>query len=129
MFQTFYTILNSIEERLQNLDNIYSMQLSQTLESKLDLYSRRLESLDTKIVRLETLVMLNLDKISENISTKNFKDDISRTNTYRKMDSLYESLHNKISYMEKQQEENYEKIQVSTQDFRITEYSRMFLTL
>lgn len=57
--------------------------------------------------------MLNLDKISENISTKNFKDDISKTNTYRKMDSLYEGLNNKMNYLDKKHETNFEKIQVS----------------
>lgn len=96
------------------MDNIYTMQLSQTLETKLELYSRRLESLDNKIIRLEALVMLNLDKISENISTKNFKDDISKTNTYRKMDSLYETLANRMSYMDRKYDANFAKIQVSS---------------
>lgn len=88
------------------------MQLAQTLENKLELYSRQLESLDTKIIRLEALVMLNLDKISENISTKNFKDDVSRTTTYRKMDSLYESITHRLNYIDRRHETNFEKIQV-----------------
>lgn len=112
-FQNFFSILTSIEERLKSLDNIYSMQLSQTLEAKLDQYSRRLEALDTKIIRLEALVMLNLDKISENISTKNFKDDMSRTNLLRKMDSVYEGINHRLSYMDRKYETNLVKIQVS----------------
>lgn len=88
------------------------MQLSQTLETKLDQYSRRLEALDTKIIRLEALVMLNLDKISENISTKNFKDDMSRTNLLRKMDSVYEGINHRLGYMERKYETNLAKIQV-----------------
>ncbi|XP_018568018.1 uncharacterized protein LOC108908462 [Anoplophora glabripennis] len=109
--QNFFSVLTSIEERLKNLDNIYSMQLSQTLETKLDQYSRRLEALDTKIIRLEALVMLNLDKISENISTKNFKDDMSRSNLLRKMDSVYEGINHRLGYMDRKYETNLAKIQ------------------
>ncbi|KAJ8958799.1 hypothetical protein NQ318_019557 [Aromia moschata] len=109
--QSFLTILTSIEERLKNLDKVYSMQLSQTLSTKLDLYSRRLDSLDTKIIRLEALVMLNLDKISENISTKNFKDDISKTNTMRKLDSAYEGISHRLNYMDRKYEANFAKAQ------------------
>lgn len=94
------------------------MQLSQTLETKLDQYSRRLEALDTKIIRLEALVMLNLDKISENISTKNFKDDMSRTNLLRKMDSVYEGLNHRLSYMDRKYEANLAKIQVINKYFK-----------
>lgn len=60
--------------------------------------------------------MMNLDKISENISTKNFKDDISKTNTYRKMDSLYEGLNSKISYFDRKYETSFGKMQVSTKE-------------
>ncbi|KAJ8976650.1 hypothetical protein NQ317_009114 [Molorchus minor] len=107
----FFTILTSIEDRLRSLDSVYTMQLSQTLESKLDQYNRRLESLDTKIIRLESLVMLNLDKISENISTKNFKDDVTKTNTMRKLDSVYEGINHRLSYLERRLDTHLAKIQ------------------
>ncbi|KAG5900143.1 hypothetical protein JTB14_012816 [Gonioctena quinquepunctata] len=109
--QNTFTILTSIEERLRNLDNVYSMQLSQSLDVKLDQYNRKLENLDSKITRLEALVMLNLGKISENISTKNFKDDIEETNIYRKLDSIYESIIHRLGYAERKYEAHFGKVQ------------------
>lgn len=91
------------------------MQLATSLDVKLDQYSRKLESLDTKIIRLEALVMLNLDKISENISTKNFKDDIGRTSTYRKMDTMYEGISHRLSYMDRKYDGSFMKMQVNFQ--------------
>ncbi|RZC34953.1 leucine-rich repeat-containing protein, partial [Asbolus verrucosus] len=105
------TILMSIEERLRNLDNIYSMHLSPTLEDKFEQYQRKLESIDTKILRLESLMMLNLDKISENISTKNFKDDIAKTNLMKKMDAIYEGVSHRLNYMDRKFETSNIKIQ------------------
>ncbi|XP_066259221.1 putative leucine-rich repeat-containing protein DDB_G0290503 [Euwallacea similis] len=109
--QNFQSVLISIEDRLRNLDNIYSMQLSETLKVKLDQYHRKLETLDTKIIRLESLVMLNLDKISENISTKNYKDDLTRTQLSRRLENVYEGLGHKINYMERKFELSIDKLQ------------------
>jgi hypothetical protein len=103
----------SIEERLRNLDSIYSMHLSPTLEDKLEQYQRKLESIDTKIIRLESLVMLNLDKISENISTKNFKDDIAKTNLVKKVDGVYEGISHRLNYIDRKLETTTNKIQAS----------------
>jgi hypothetical protein len=103
----------SIEERLRNLDSIYSMHLSPTLEDKLEQYQRKLESIDTKIIRLESLVMLNLDKISENISTKNFKDDIAKTNLVKKVDGVYEGISHRLNYIDRKLETATNKIQAS----------------
>lgn len=89
------------------------MQLSETLKSKMDLYHRKLDSLDTKIIRLESMVMLNLDKISENISTKNYKDDITRTQTYKKLENIYDGLSHRVNYIDKKIELGFEKIQVN----------------
>lgn len=58
--------------------------------------------------------MLNLDKISENISTKNYKDDISDTNVGKKIDSIYEGLSHRLSYMDRKFETNTIKNQVIT---------------
>lgn len=107
------TILISLESRLKNLDTIYSMQFSPTIENKMEQYARKLEMLDTKIIRLETMVSLQLDKISENISTKNFKDDISKTNLLRKIDAMYEGIYNRLLYIEGKFESNIGKINVS----------------
>lgn len=75
-------------------------------------YARKLETLDTKILRLEAMVSLQLDKISENISTKNFKDDIAKTNLLRKIDAMYEGIYNKLMYIEGKFESNTAKINV-----------------
>ncbi|XP_044267176.1 uncharacterized protein LOC123012980 isoform X2 [Tribolium madens] len=122
--QDLQSILISIEERLRNLDNIYSMHLSPTLEEKLEQYQRKLESIDTKIIRLESLVMLNLDKISENISTKNFKDDIAKTNLMKKVDAVYESLNHRMGYVDRKFETSVNKIQ-SKLDTTLTRLERM----
>ncbi|XP_066156363.1 uncharacterized protein MCAP_0864-like [Euwallacea fornicatus] len=122
--QNFQSVLISIEDRLRNLDNIYSMQLSDTLEVKLDQYHRKLETLDTKIIRLESLVMLNLDKISENISTKDYKDDLTRTQLSRRLENVYEGLGHKISYMERKFELSIDKLQ-SKADATLQRLERM----
>ncbi|KAJ8916252.1 hypothetical protein NQ315_016392 [Exocentrus adspersus] len=122
--QNYFTVLTSIEERLRNLDQVYSMQLAQTLEAKLEQYSRRLEALDTKMTRLEALVMLNLDKISENISTKNFKDDMAKTNLLRKMDSVYEGIGHRLAYAERKHDANIAKIQTKV-DATLTRLDKM----
>lgn len=88
------------------------MQFSPTVEGKMEQYARKLEALDTKILRMETMVALQLDKISENISMKNFKDDISKTNMLRKIDAMYEGIYNKLTYIEGKFDANIGKINV-----------------
>ncbi|XP_056645609.1 putative leucine-rich repeat-containing protein DDB_G0290503 [Diorhabda sublineata] len=124
--QNIVTILGSIEERLRNLDNVYSMQLSQNLETKLDQYNKKLESLDTKIIRLEALMMLNLGKISENISTKNFKDDLTKTDVFRKLDSIYEGINHRLNYIERKIDTSSVKLQetVETTGIRLEKMER-----
>lgn len=112
VFQNLQTILISLENRLRNLDTIYSMQYSPSIEGKMERFARKLESLDTKIFRLETLISLQLDKISENISTKNFKDDITKTSWMRKIDAIYEGLYNRLTYMEGKFENNFARLNV-----------------
>ncbi|XP_060516898.1 uncharacterized protein LOC132696205 [Cylas formicarius] len=109
--QNFYSILTAIEERLRNLDNIYSIQLGQTLEDKLDRYHQKLEAIDAKVLRLESILTMQLDQISENVSTKNYKDDILKMNTYRKIDFLYEGLSHRLNHMDRKYDTNYDKLQ------------------
>lgn len=75
-------------------------------------YARKLEALDTKILRLEAILSLQMDKISENISTKNFKDDMAKTNLLRKIDAMYEGIYNRLTYIEGKFESNIAKINV-----------------
>lgn len=99
---------------MRNLDKIYSMQFSPTIEGKMEQYARKLEALDMKILRMEAMTSLQLDKISENISTKNFKDDISKTNLLRKIDAMYEGIYNRLTYIEGKFDTNIAKINVSS---------------
>ncbi|XP_050306770.1 myosin-7-like [Anthonomus grandis grandis] len=109
--QTFESVLIAIEDRLRNLDNIYTMQLSETLKSKLDQYSRKLDVLDTKLIRLESMAMLNLNQISENISNKNYKDDLAKTQLYKKLETFYEGLSHRMNYVDRKIEIGFDKIQ------------------
>ncbi|KAF7264502.1 hypothetical protein GWI33_023132 [Rhynchophorus ferrugineus] len=109
--QTFQTVLNSIEERLRNLDNIYSMQFSETIKTKIDHYHMKLDTLDKKLIQLESIIMLNLDKISENISTKNYRNDIAKNQLYRKLDNIYDGLSHRISYIDRKHDMVFEKLQ------------------
>ncbi|KAH1013881.1 hypothetical protein HUJ04_002807 [Dendroctonus ponderosae] len=109
--QSFQSVLYAIEERLRNLDHIYSVQLSETLHAKLDQYNRKLDSLDTKIIRLEAMVMMNLDRLSENISTKNHKDDMARTQIYNKLETMHDGLNERLDAMDRKCEASMEKIQ------------------
>ncbi|KAL1497040.1 hypothetical protein ABEB36_008068 [Hypothenemus hampei] len=113
--QTFNDVLLAIEERLRNLDNVYSMQLSESVQSKLDQYGRKLEFLDMKLIRLESIIMLNLDRISENISSKNHKDDMARGQIYRKLDNIYEGFNQKIDFLERKFVGAFEKIQAKVE--------------
>ncbi|KRT80419.1 hypothetical protein AMK59_7299, partial [Oryctes borbonicus] len=98
--QSLQTVLLSIEERLRNLDNIYAMQYSPSIEGKLEMYGRKLESVEAKISRLEAVMGNELDKISENISSRNFKDDLARDHVLRKIDSVYERMNHRLIFAE-----------------------------
>lgn len=54
----------SIDERLRIIDNMYSMRFAR-LELTAESQTRKLESLESKISRIETLLELRIDKLSE----------------------------------------------------------------
>lgn len=110
--QNLQTILLAIEERFQHLDKIYATQYSPSIENKIEQYLKKLEAIDSKINRMEGVITLQLEKISENISVKNFKDEITKTNTYRKIESVYEGIIHKVAYVENKFETSMLKIQV-----------------
>lgn len=88
------------------------MQHSPTLVGKLELYAKRLETVDTKINRMESILNLQMDKVYENISTKNFKDDITKTMLFNKIDAIYEGISHRMGYIEKKIEASNLKVQV-----------------
>jgi hypothetical protein len=65
MLQTLQTVLMSIEERLRALDTLYSPRLTPRWEISIEQQSRRLETIESRLGRLETLLELRLDKLSE----------------------------------------------------------------
>lgn len=56
--------------------------------------------LETKLSRMESLLEVQLEKLSENMSSKNFKDDIAKDQIFRKIDSVYERINHKLGYIE-----------------------------
>lgn len=111
-FQNDQNILRSINEKLSKLDNFYNTHLSTSLETKLDHFSHKLDTLEEKISRLETIIHVEMDKVSENISSKNFKDDIVKDHLLRKIDSVYDRINHRLVYVELQMEMNEKKLQV-----------------
>jgi hypothetical protein len=65
MLQTLQTVLMSIEERLRALDTLYSPRLTPRWEISIEQQSRRMETIESRLGRLETLLELRLDKLSE----------------------------------------------------------------
>lgn len=111
--QGIQSILQSIEERLRNLDHIYALRYSTRTDSSTDQFVRRIEMLETKLSRIESLIEVQLEKISENMSSKNFKDDITKDQIFRKIDSVYERFNHKLGYMESKLDMDILKLQVT----------------
>jgi len=65
MLQTLQTVLMSIEERLRALDTLYSPRLTPRWEISIEQQSRRMETIESRLGRLETLLELRLDKLAE----------------------------------------------------------------
>ena len=65
MLQTLQTVLMSIEERLRALDTLYSPRFTPRWEMSIEQQSRRMETIESRLGRLETLLELRLDKLSE----------------------------------------------------------------
>lgn len=102
----------SIEERLRNLDTVYSQQYSPTVEGKLDHYIRKLDSIETKIARLEAVMSLEMDRIVSNISNKNFKDEIAQEHLLRKINDVYDRINHRVIFIELKMDMNQKKLEV-----------------
>lgn len=104
----------SIEDRLRNLDTVYSQQYSPTVEGKLDQYIRKLEGIETKISRLEAVMSLELDRIVNNMSNKNFKDEITKEHLLRKINDVYDRINHRVIFIELKMDMNQKKLEVSS---------------
>lgn len=68
--------------------------------------------LETKLSRMESLLEVQLEKLSENMSSKNFKDNIAKDQVLRKIDSVYERINHKLGYIEGKFDMDVLKLQV-----------------
>ncbi|XP_022902244.1 putative leucine-rich repeat-containing protein DDB_G0290503 [Onthophagus taurus] len=98
--QNLQTLLTSIEERLRNLDSVYSTQYSPSVEGRLAHFGRKLEGIEAKITRLETILSNEMEKLLETINGRRFKDDIANDHVIRKIDNAYERLSHRMVYNE-----------------------------
>ncbi|EEB20066.1 conserved hypothetical protein [Pediculus humanus corporis] len=99
--------LLSIAERLRALEHIYSLRFAAprwelTVESQ----NRKLEALESKLSRIETLLELKIDKLTEGLTSKTLKEELSKEQLSRKIDTIYERLNHRMSYMESRIENN-----------------------
>lgn len=113
--QGIQSILQSIEERLRNLDHIYALRYSTRTDPSTDQFVRRIDMLETKLSRIESLIEVQLEKIAENMSGKNFKDDITKDQIFRKIDSVYERFNHKLGYMESKLDMDILKLQTKVE--------------
>ncbi|PSN41261.1 hypothetical protein C0J52_14349, partial [Blattella germanica] len=90
--QSLQTVLISIDERLRALDTIYSPRYTPRWEVSLEQQSRRMETIESRLSRLETLLELRLDKLSELAMVENGKNMATEMNnlTTRMEDLHYE---------------------------------------
>lgn len=104
------SVIMSIDERLRIIDNMYSMRFAR-LELTAESQTRKLETLESKISRIETLLELRIDKLTEGLSSKNLKEELAKEQMTRKVDTVYERLNHRMSYMESRIENNIVKLQ------------------
>ncbi|XP_021932424.1 uncharacterized protein LOC110835983 isoform X2 [Zootermopsis nevadensis] len=98
--QSLQTVLISIEERLRALDTLYSPRYTPRWEISIEQQSRRMETIESRLGRLETLLEIRLDKLSESISARQLKEELSKDQINRKLDSTYERLNHRLGYLE-----------------------------
>ncbi|XP_023704622.1 uncharacterized protein LOC111862963 isoform X3 [Cryptotermes secundus] len=125
--QSLHTVLVSIEERLRALDTLYSPRYTPRWEISIEQQSRRMETIESRLGRLETLLELRLDKLSETMSARQLKEELSRDQINRKLDSTYERLNHRLSYLEARLDVSVAKLQ-STIDTGVGRMERLEAT-
>ncbi|KAL0266388.1 UNVERIFIED_CONTAM: hypothetical protein PYX00_008941 [Menopon gallinae] len=94
----------AISERLRTLDSF--IFASPKWELTLDSHSRKLESLESKISRLETFLDLKIDKLADGHQSKTVKEELARDQLSSKIDKVYERLNHRMSYTESRIEDS-----------------------
>ncbi|XP_031342957.1 uncharacterized protein LOC116170595 [Photinus pyralis] len=99
-WQNLQLTLLSIEEKLRNLESFVIVQCGTRFNGKIDYYGRKIDNIEKTLSKMEMQTKLELEKISENISSKNFKEDISNERIIRNIDIVHEKLNHKLTAIE-----------------------------
>ncbi|XP_069674237.1 putative leucine-rich repeat-containing protein DDB_G0290503 isoform X3 [Periplaneta americana] len=70
-----------------------------------------METMESRLGRLETLLELRLDKLSESMSARQLKDELSKDQINRKLDSTYERINHRLGYLEARLDVGISKLQ------------------
>ncbi|XP_044752656.1 uncharacterized protein LOC123312344 [Coccinella septempunctata] len=110
-------VLTSIESRLKSLDFLYTSQLTPTLEARLEHFQNRISGMEVKLLRVEALLTSKLDRMSDNISSRHFRDDMVQTDIFRKMETAYDGITHRLAYMDRKSENSFLKLQEKAEAF------------
>lgn len=92
--------LLSIEEKLRNLESFVIVECGSRFNGKLDYYGRKIDNIEKTLSKMEMQTKLELEKISENISGKNFKEDMGNERIIRNIDIIHEKLNHRLAAIE-----------------------------
>ncbi|KAK9869726.1 hypothetical protein WA026_003463 [Henosepilachna vigintioctopunctata] len=109
------SVLSSIESRLENLDSLYTSQLTPTIKTRLEHFQNRISGMELKLLRIEALLTTKLDRMSDNISSRHFRDDMAQTDLFRKIETAYDGITHRLAYMDRKSENSFLKIQGKTE--------------
>lgn len=100
--QNIQLTLISIENKLRNIENTLTIQCASTINGKIEYYGRKIDTIEKDLSRFQLHMRMDLDRIYENISSKNYKDELSNDHLTRKIDAIYERINHKLESIEEQ---------------------------
>ncbi|KAL1131456.1 hypothetical protein AAG570_011073 [Ranatra chinensis] len=109
--QNTHSILATLENKLRVLDSIkYNMA---RWEMTTEAMARRLETLDERVRRSQTAFEMKLESLSQTIVSCELKDELSRDQLSRKLESSQERLIHRLGYVESRLDTAINKLQGS----------------
>ncbi|KAF5281259.1 hypothetical protein FQA39_LY05145 [Lamprigera yunnana] len=78
------------------------IQCGTRINGKLDYYGRKIDNIEKSLSKLEVQVKVELEKITDNINNRNFKEDISKERVMRNIDTVYEKINHKLTGLQGQ---------------------------
>ncbi|GIX87975.1 uncharacterized protein CEXT_523701 [Caerostris extrusa] len=98
--QPLQDVLMSIDDKLRGLDTFdYTLKLAR-LDLSLNQLVRRMESIESKLGRLDTKFDVRMEKVEEVVVSKDIKGEISNEHLSRRMENLNERINNKAAYLD-----------------------------